>query len=112
MSISHSHFKHSQSAKIGVLITNLGTPDAPTKQALKPYLKEFLSDRRVVDVPKALQQFILNGIILNTHPAKSAEAYQRVWTDKGSPLAYHTTAQAEGLQAALKQEWSNRLVIV
>jgi len=72
--------------KIGVLLLNLGTPDAPHRAELKTYLREFLSDRRVVEVPKLLWTLILNGIILNTRPQKSAEAYQSVWTDEGSPL--------------------------
>ena len=62
---SNKGFSHGQADKIGVLVTNLGTPQAPTKQALRPYLKEFLSDPRVVEVPKAIWWFVLNGIILN-----------------------------------------------
>ncbi len=87
--------------RIGVLLVNLGTPDAPTPRAVKRYLKEFLSDRRVVELPLLLWQPILRGIILNTRPRKSAHAYQQVWTDKGSPLAVITAAQAEALQARL-----------
>lgn len=87
--------------KIGVLLVNLGTPDAPTKQAVKRYLKQFLSDRRVVEIPALLWQPILRGIILNTRPAKSAANYAKVWTDKGSPLAFHTIAQAEAMAARL-----------
>lgn len=80
--------------KIGVLLINLGTPDAPTPKAVKRYLKEFLSDQRVVELPKILWQPILRGIILNTRPKKSAKAYSKVWTEDGSPLAFHTKAQA------------------
>lgn len=87
--------------KIGVLLVNLGTPDAPTKQAVKRYLKQFLSDRRVVEIPALLWQPILRGIILNTRPAKSAANYAKVWTDKGSPLAFHTVAQAEAMATLL-----------
>ena len=87
--------------KIGVLVVNLGTPDAPDAPSVKRYLKEFLSDRRVVEIPALLWQPILRGIILNTRPKKSAHAYQQVWTEHGSPLAAITRAQAEGLQARL-----------
>lgn len=83
--------------KIGVLLVNLGTPDAPDKQAVKRYLKEFLSDKRVVEIPSIIWQPILRGVILNTRPAKSAEAYRLVWTDGGSPLAFYTRKQAEKL---------------
>jgi protoporphyrin/coproporphyrin ferrochelatase len=83
--------------KVGVLLVNLGTPDAATAPAVKRYLKQFLSDRRVVEIPPLIWQPILRGIILNTRPKKSAAAYAKVWTDKGSPLAWNTAAQAEAL---------------
>lgn len=83
--------------KIGVLLVNLGTPDAPEKKAVKRYLKEFLSDKRVVEIPSIIWQPILRGIILNTRPAKSAEAYSLVWTEDGSPLASYTRKQSEKL---------------
>lgn len=87
--------------KIGILLVNLGTPDAPTPSAVKRYLKQFLSDRRVVEIPPLIWQPILRGIILNTRPKKSAKAYGKVWTEKGSPLAWHTAAQAENLAARM-----------
>ncbi|MBJ7526528.1 MAG: ferrochelatase, partial [Sphingomonadaceae bacterium] len=87
--------------KIGVLLVNLGTPDAPTTSAVKRYLKQFLSDRRVVEIPPIIWQPILRGIILNTRPQKSAKAYAKVWTDKGSPLAFFTAAQADVLQTRM-----------
>ena len=87
--------------KIGVLLVNLGTPDAPTAKAVKRYLGQFLSDRRVVELPALLWQPILRGIILNTRPKKSAHAYAQVWSAEGSPLAAITAAQARGLQARL-----------
>ena len=83
--------------KIGVLLVNLGTPDAPTATAVRRYLKQFLSDRRVVEIPALLWQPILRGIILNTRPQKSAKAYAKVWTDQGSPLASFTIAQTQAL---------------
>ena len=84
-------------SKVGLLLVNLGTPDAPTASAVKRYLKQFLSDRRVVEIPPLIWQPILRGIILNTRPKKSAAAYAKVWTDKGSPLAFFTAAQAGAL---------------
>lgn len=93
------------SLKIGVLVANLGTPDAPTAKALRPYLREFLSDMRVIDYHPLVWQPILRGIILNTRPARSARLYQRIWTDEGSPLLVNTRRQAEGLQARLGDEY-------
>ncbi len=87
--------------RIGVLLTNLGTPDAPTAPAVKRYLKQFLSDRRVVEIPAVVWQPILRGIILNTRPKKSAAAYREVWSEDGSPLAAITKAQAAALQIRL-----------
>ena len=83
---------------IGVLLINLGTPDAPEPAAVRRYLAQFLSDRRVIEVPMLLWQPILRGIILNTRPKKSAHAYAQVWRDDGSPLAAITRAQAVALQ--------------
>ncbi|MCE7798637.1 ferrochelatase [Sphingobium sufflavum] len=82
---------------VGVLLVNLGTPDAPTPAAVKRYLREFLSDPRVVEIPQIVWQPILRGIILNTRPKKSAHAYQQVWMPDGSPLAVYTRRIAEGL---------------
>jgi protoporphyrin/coproporphyrin ferrochelatase len=87
--------------KVGVLLVNLGTPDAPTPAAVRRYLAEFLSDRRVIEIPPIAWQPILRGIILNTRPKKSAHAYGQVWTERGSPLAAITAEQAEALQARL-----------
>ena len=89
------------SPRIGVLLTNLGTPDAPDAKSVRRYLAEFLSDRRVVEIPALLWQPILRGLILNTRPKKSAHAYSQVWTDEGSPLAALTARQAKALQARL-----------
>ena len=86
---------------IGVLLVNLGTPDAPTPASVRRYLAEFLSDRRVVEIPALLWQPILRGAILPTRPRKSAEAYAQVWTSEGSPLDAITRRQTAALQAAL-----------
>jgi ferrochelatase len=87
--------------RVGVLLVNLGTPDAPDARSVARYLKQFLSDRRVVEIPALIWQPILRGIILNTRPKKSAHAYAQVWTDEGSPLAAITAAQARALQVRL-----------
>ena len=87
--------------RVGVLLVNLGTPDAPDAASVRRYLKEFLSDRRVVEIPRLVWWPILNGIVLNTRPRKSAHAYAQVWSEDGSPLAAITKAQAAGLQARL-----------
>ena len=87
--------------KVGVLLVNLGTPDAPDAKSVKNYLAEFLSDRRVIEIPPIAWQPLLRGIILNTRPKKSAHAYAQVWTEEGSPLAAITRAQADRLQEAL-----------
>nr|WP_170003336.1 ferrochelatase [Pseudopontixanthobacter vadosimaris] len=92
------------SGKIGLLIVNLGTPDAPDAKSVKRYLAEFLSDRRVVEIPPIAWQPILRGIILNTRPKKSAHAYAQVWGEDGSPLAAITARQARELQQRLGQE--------
>src|SRR5512140_3127870 len=88
--------------KIGILLAQLGTPDAPTTGAVRKYLAEFLSDRRVVDLNPALWWFVLNGIILRTRPAKSAELYRKVWTKEGSPLLLLSQPRATGLRKALE----------
>lgn len=93
---------HSQRPCLGVLLANLGTPDAPTPQALRRYLAQFLSDPRVIELPKALWQPILHGIVLRTRPKRSAAAYAKIWTQEGSPLLVTTRRQAAQLQAALE----------
>ncbi|MDO9064108.1 MAG: ferrochelatase, partial [Sulfuricella sp.] len=90
--------RHGTAVKTGILLINLGTPDAPTAAAVKTYLREFLSDPRVVETHRALWWLILNGIILNTRPKKSAEKYAQIWTREGSPLLVHTQRQAKLLR--------------
>lgn len=88
-------------AGVGVLLTNLGTPDAPTPAALRRYLAEFLADPRVVEAPRLIWWLVLNGVILRTRPRRSAAAYSRIWTDEGSPLLTIARRQAEGVRARL-----------
>jgi len=95
--------QHDQATRVGILLINLGTPEAPTAAAVRPYLKEFLWDRRVVEIPRPVWWLILNGIILNTRPAKSAEKYAAIWRPEGSPLKHFTARQAQLLAAELKR---------
>jgi protoporphyrin/coproporphyrin ferrochelatase len=85
---------------IGLLLINLGTPNAPEPGSVRLYLKEFLSDPRVVEIPQLVWQPILRGVILTTRPKKSAHAYKQVWTEEGSPLAAITARQAKALSGA------------
>lgn len=85
----------------GVLLVNLGTPEAPTPAALRRYLAEFLSDPRVVDLPRWLWWPVLHGVILRVRPARSAEMYRRIWTPEGSPLFVNSLALARALEARL-----------
>ena len=88
-------------AKVGVLLINLGTPDAPKVRAVRRYLAEFLSDPRVIEIPKFAWKPILYGAILPTRPRKSAEAYNQIWTNEGSPLRVIAHRQAEALRKRL-----------
>jgi ferrochelatase len=92
---------HTENPRIGVLMAQLGTPDAPTADALRPYLRQFLSDRRVIDYAPLIWQPILRGIILRTRPRRSARLYGRIWLDQGSPLLHYSRLQVEGLQNLL-----------
>lgn len=104
-------FAHGTPAKTGILLINLGTPDAPTAEAVRPYLQEFLSDPRVVEIPKAVWWLILNGIILNTRPKKSAAKYAKVWLPEGSPLRVYTEKQTSLLQGYLSQRTKAPFVV-
>jgi ferrochelatase len=95
-----------------VLLLQLGTPDAPDTASVRRYLREFLSDRRVVDLSRAIWLPILHGIILRTRPAKSARLYQKVWMPEGSPLAVISRAQAAGLEARLNENSDHQAAVV
>ncbi len=97
-------------ARTAILLINLGTPQAPTTKAVRRYLKEFLSDPRVVEIPRALWWFILNLVILNVRPKKSAEKYASIWTPEGSPLKVHSERQAKLLRGFLGAA-GDRLVV-
>jgi ferrochelatase len=94
----------SSSSRVGVLLVNLGTPEAPTAKALRPYLRQFLGDPRVIEYPRWLWRLILEGIILNVRPRRSAKLYAKIWTDEGSPLMVISQKLADKLQTALGEE--------
>jgi ferrochelatase len=87
----------------GILITNLGTPDSPAVADVRSYLREFLGDPRVVEFPRLLWWLVLHGVILRIRPKRSAAAYRKVWTDRGSPLLTLSRAIADSLQLTLDQ---------
>lgn len=101
---SEPKYEHGDQLKVGILVANLGTPDAPTAKALRPYLRQFLSDRRIVEIPRAVWWLILNCIILVIRPKKSAEKYASVWSSEGSPLLVHAKKQALLLRGFLGQK--------
>lgn len=96
-------YTHGSQAKVGILLANLGTPEAPTAQALRPYLQQFLMDRRVVEIPRFIWCWILHCIILVFRPKKSAEKYASIWTSAGSPLMVYAQQQKKLLQDTLAQ---------
>lgn len=109
--IGQADYSHATSDKTAILLTNLGTPDAPTPKALKRYLAEFLWDPRVVEVPRPIWWMILNLIILNVRPKRSAASYAKIWNDQGSPLLMHTKAQCEKVAAQLKVQYGDEVIV-
>ena len=97
-------YRHGATPKTGVVLVNLGTPEAATPAAVRAYLKEFLSDPRVVEIPRLAWWLILNGVILNVRPKQSAKKYARIWTAAGSPLRVHTDRQAKLLRDLLGEQ--------
>lgn len=106
-----SALPQSQEDRVGVLLVNLGTPDAPTPKALRAYLKEFLGDPRVVEAPRLLWWFALNGVILRIRPRRSARSYAKVFTEEGSPLQFHSRNQALALQQYFQEQGRNSVVV-
>ena len=103
---------NTERAPFGVLLVNLGTPDAPTSPAIRRYLGEFLWDKRVVDIPRPVWWLILNGIILRVRPKKVAEAYKSVWTEDGSPLLAIAKKQQKAIAENLKAEFGVEIPVV
>lgn len=108
---SKSIYQHGSPNRTGVLLINLGTPDAPTAQALRPYLKEFLSNPRVIEVPRLIWWPILHGFILPFRPKASAEKYAKIWMPEGSPLKVHTERQTKLLREALQTRLQNPPIV-
>jgi len=108
--IGEKNYEHGSPDTTGILLTNLGTPDEPTAKAVKPYLREFLSDPRVIEIPKLLWQIILRGIILQIRPRRSAKIYSTVWTNEGSPLLAIAKKQLDLVRKNLKSSHSNSVV--
>lgn len=102
-------FKHTELPAVGILLANLGTPDAPDTPSLRRYLREFLLDPRVIELPRLQWWLILHLFILTTRPAKSAELYKKIWWKEGSPLLVITRRQAAALQETLRGEVGNPL---
>jgi ferrochelatase len=105
------HYPHDSEPSAAVLLVNLGTPDAPTRPAVRRYLAQFLADPRIVELPRWLWRLILHGVILRIRPARSAALYAQIWTAEGSPLAIGTAALSERLQAALRTQRPGPIVV-
>ena len=104
-------YRHGSQEKLGILLVNLGSPDAPTTSAVRHYLADFLWDKRVVDTPRPLWWLILHGIILRFRPARTAKAYQKVWTDQGSPLVATSRLQAQIIEKTLQQKFRGNVIV-
>jgi len=105
--LGENDFEHGEVPAVGVLLTNLGTPEAPTAKALRPYLREFLSDPRVIELPRVLWWLILNLFVLTTRPKQSAKLYASVWSDEGSPLLVMARRQQEAIRRRLAERVGN-----
>lgn len=99
-------FEHGSTARLGVLVVNLGTPEAPTPGAVRKFLAEFLWDPRVIEAPRWLWWLVLHGVILRIRPGTSADAYQQIWTPQGSPLLLHTRELVARLRSSLNQRFA------
>ena len=111
MSDSNYSYQHGSQEKLGVLLVNLGSPDAATASAVRRYLAEFLWDERVVDTPRWLWWLILHGVILRIRPPRSAKAYQKVWTEQGSPLIAISQQQTQAVKQALEKQFQSPILV-
>jgi len=105
--ISH---QHGAQEKLGILLVNLGSPDAPTPSAVRRYLAQFLSDTRVVESNRFIWWLVLHGIILRLRPARAAKAYKKVWTDNGSPLIQISRLQTQAIQKKLEDRFRGHVI--
>jgi ferrochelatase len=108
---SHNTDAENKSTTTAVLLTNLGSPDEPTTSAVRRYLREFLSDPRVVEIPRLVWLIILHGIILRIRPAKSAKLYQTIWQDNGAPLITITAAQKVKMAAKIQSQYGDNVIV-
>ena len=108
---SHNTDAENKSSTTAVLLTNLGSPDEPTTSAVRRYLREFLSDPRVVEIPRLVWLIILHGIILRIRPAKSAKLYQTIWQDNGAPLITITAAQKVKMAAKIQSQYGDNVIV-
>jgi ferrochelatase len=105
--LGQTSYEHGSLQRVGILLSNLGTPDEPTVPALRRYLRQFLSDPRVIEVPRPVWAVILNSFILPFRPRKVAEAYREIWTDEGSPLLVIARQQRDALRAMLQEKYGD-----
>ena len=105
-----STYKHGAQQKLGILLVNLGSPDAPTPSAVRRYLAQFLSDPRVIESNRLLWWLILHGVILRIRPARAAKSYQKVWTDNGSPLIHISRLQTQAIQKILEDRFRGHVI--
>lgn len=111
MAKSDYTYRHGSQEKLGILLVNLGSPEAAKSSAVRRYLAEFLWDKRVVDTPRWLWWFILHGVILRFRPAHAAKSYQKVWTDQGSPLVAISRLQTQALEKALMKKFRGDIIV-
>ena len=111
MTPSDYSYQHGSQEKLGVLLVNLGSPDAPTSGAVRRYLAQFLWDPRVVESPRWIWWLVLHGVILRIRPRRSAQSYKKVWTDEGSPLVAISRQQARALEHKLQDKFRGTVVV-
>jgi len=103
-------YQHGPQEKLGILLVNLGSPEAPTPSAVRKYLAQFLADPRVIEANRFIWWFVLHGVILRIRPPRSAKAYKKVWTDDGSPLIHYTRLQTQALQKKLEDRFRGHVI--
>ena len=109
--IGREEFQHDRPDVTGILLVNLGTPDAPDRRSVRRYLRQFLSDPRVVELPRWLWWLVLHVVILNIRPSRSAKAYGHIWTEDGSPLLTISNKQIAGLRKIIGKRFRDTVRI-